>query len=310
MLTMKNSPSQYPHISPSDCGYGELAISPSESIVIQRIKSWILVGGNDSGREGLSECCVWKPEAHIALSSLRSFCPLFCTGLRTECDQPKPTPRVGRGSLASLHSCAHLLRQAQRSRPRPESPAARAAASGTAAINGLGCGSRCVRSCISFWLRFRTEEVAGRAEGWRRPGARRPALPRGLQASRPPRPPLQAALSSGCAASPFPSPPLQIPAGLSAPPAPQPPAGPYFPRAGGASEAGTNGLTRGSSRRRGPARAGAGAKPVLRPPRRQKCPPEAAHQLCSRGRPPCPGGRGDPDGGPPPSPGLRAPYSG
>lgn len=77
MLTMKNSPSQYPHRSPRDCGYGELAISPSESIVIQRMKSWILVGGNDSGREGLSECCVWKPEAHTALSSLREFLPFI-----------------------------------------------------------------------------------------------------------------------------------------------------------------------------------------------------------------------------------------
>lgn len=37
-------------------------------------------------------------------------------------------------------------------------------------------------------------------------------------------------------------PPLQIPAGSSAPAAPRPPAGPYFLRAGGASEPGAKGL--------------------------------------------------------------------
>lgn len=44
-----------------------MAISPSESVGIRRMKSWILVGGNDRRREGLSECRVWKPEAHTAL---------------------------------------------------------------------------------------------------------------------------------------------------------------------------------------------------------------------------------------------------
>ena len=129
--------------------------------------------------------------------------------------------------------------------------AADADASAAASLSGCASGRR----------KEREERKAGGAAV---PVA--PHSPGGLHSS-PPAPP---SLTEGfvlplCSVPP----PLQMPAGSSAPAAPRPPAGPYFLRAGGASEPGAKGLTRGSSRPRGRAGAGAGAEPVLRPPQRK-----------------------------------------